>query len=124
MPKIDKNQTLKKEAKSRSKVFPKGVQTGSNGSPNPLISAKSAFQNAYTTKCSQSYANEAPQDSLQPQKLCSRLNGSIVFTFRLLPKSGPKYLPMALFWGPLASQMGQKSLKGPFKKATTNKGDF
>ncbi len=110
-------------SKSHPKVLPKGSQTNPNGSPNPLISTKSGFQNAYTTKCAQSHAKEIPQDPLQPQTLCSRLYGSIVFTFPLVAKSDPKLLPRHSF-GALWLPKWTKSPKGPFKKTTTNQKSF
>jgi len=119
MPKIDQNQTLKKTLKSGPKVFPKGPQTGSNGSPNPLIYAKSAFQNAYTTKCSQSHANEAPQDSLQPQKLCSRLHGSIVFTFRFVIQKWSKMAPTGTLLVPFGFPNGPKVSQRTLQKNNT-----
>ena len=84
-------------------MFPQGPKTVPNGTPNPLNSAKSAFQNAYQKRCGRSCANEVSQDPLQPQKLCSRQHGSIVFTFLLVVQKCSKMAPNDTFLAPFGT---------------------
>ena len=105
-----KNRTLKKEPKSLPKVIPQGPQTGPSGSPNPVISAKKLLPKSMHKKSAKSHANEGPQDPFQPQKLCSRAGGSVVFTFSLVAQKYSKMTSNVSFWGPL---WDPKWLKNP-----------
>ncbi len=123
-PKIDQKSHSEKTTQRLPKSAPKGSQTGPNGSPNPLNSAKSASQNAYKNTCAQSGANEVSQDPLRPQKLCSRLSGSIVFTFPPVAQKSSKMAPNDPLLEPFGPQMGQKSPKRPSEKTSKNQCEF
>ena len=121
MPKSDLKSDPEKTPPNCPKVLPKAPQTDPNGSPNPLNSAKSASQNAYKKTCAQSGANEVSQDPLRPQKLCSRLSGSIVFTFPPVTQKSSKMAPndplLEPFGPPNGPKVAQRSLQKNIKKS-------
>ena len=66
--KITKKSDLEKKPQKFRKIASQGLQTDPDGRPNPLISIKSAYQNAGKKKGARSDASEVVQDPLFPLK--------------------------------------------------------
>ena len=114
--KSDPEKTLEKSRKRA----PEGPQTGPDGGPNLLNSAKRAFQNACEKKGARRAATEVARDPLLPPKCCSRLSGSVVFTFPLVAPKCSQMAPQGSLLGPFGPQNGPKVLARTLPKHNEN----
>ena len=105
-----------KRAQKSPKSAPKGSPNAPQWEPKSATFCKKCLLKRIHTKMCQSHANEAPQDFLQPQKLCSRLHGSIVFTFPLVRQKWSKMAPTGTLLEPFGFPNGPKVSRRTLQK--------